>query len=300
MNKSQKELKCYEMKTSNTVTGIDETVRDRFKALANISNILAEISSQYEAEAKRIEFQAEQANKPLYSLRSMIVQGKDVDGTEHMIQEFDLRYEEAKNSNFEDIKVKEFNKVDEIRGQKGIPSFWLNVMKHSTMASSLILRNDENLLKDLYDIEYIPQQESGDFVLKFHFNPNSYMSNTVLTKRYIMEDDSKIKQIDSTKICWKDGMDLTEKPKPSDTSEYDYDETESFFKFFKSKEPCELNEDEGDLNSDDEAKLNTLEEDYDIAVEIKSELIPNALEYYFNIIDEIDNDKDNGSFSPDE
>lgn len=33
-------------------------------------------------------------------------------------------------------------------------------------------------------------------------------------------------------------------------------------------------------------RLDKLEEDYDIAVEFKSELIPNALEYYLNIVED--------------
>ncbi|CAI2376471.1 unnamed protein product [Moneuplotes crassus] len=289
MKKSDKELKNYEMRISNTVSGIDESVRDRFKALAHISNMLAEISKQYELEAKKIEFEAEQSNKPLYTLRSMIVQGKEIDGAEHMLQEFNQRFEESKNDDFDSIQVKEFKKVDQLADSAGVPGFWLNAMKHSTIASSLILKKDEPLLKELYDIELIPQEGSPDFILKFHFNANDFMTNTVLTKRYIMEDDDKVKQVDSTKIKWREGMSLTEKPKSKKKgkkNKYDEDGVESFFKFFDSKEPCVGNPDQDDLDSDDEMKLDRLEEDFDIAVEIKSELIPNALEYYLNIVED--------------
>lgn len=108
MKKSDKELKSYEMRISNTVNEIDESVRDRFKALAHISNMLADLSKQYEEEAKKIEFEAEQSNKPLFVLRSMIIQGKDIDGTEHMLSEFNQKLEESKDEDYDKIKVKKF------------------------------------------------------------------------------------------------------------------------------------------------------------------------------------------------
>ncbi len=220
----------------------------------------------------------------------MIVQGNEIDGAEHMLEEFDQALEESKNEDFDSIQVREFKKVGQLADHAGIPGFWLNVMKHSTMVCSLLLKKDENLLRQLVDVEYIPQDGKPDFVLKFHFNPNDYMTNTVLTKRYIMEDYDKVKQVESTKIKWREGKNLTKKEKTSKkgkkNSDFEEDGEESFFRFFDSKEPWAGNPDEDDLDSDDEMKLDKLEEDFDIAVEIKSELIPNALEYYLNIVEE--------------
>lgn len=164
-------------------------------------------------------------------------------------------------------------------------------MKNSSIIGNLILKKDVNLIKELIEIEYIPQEGKPDFILKFHFKANDYMTNTVLTKRYIMEDKDKVKQIDSTKIKWREGMNIMDNKfktgkKGKKKSKYEEDEEESFFKFFDSKEAIVGNPDEDDLNDEDEMRLDRLEEDFDVAIEIKTELLPNALEYYLNIVEE--------------
>lgn len=295
MKKTEKEIKKYEMKISNTVNSLDENVRDRFKALAYLSDQLAELSKKYEEEAKQIEFEADQADKPLYQLRSMIIQGQDIDADDITTDEFDKRLEEIKNEEYDQITVKEYKNVINLVEHKGIPGFWLTAMKFNPVLGMQIVKKDEKLLKDLYDIEYIKQEGSNDFILKFHFHPNDYMQNTVITKRYIMEEEEKIKQIDCTKIKWRAGMNLLEKEKPkkgkgkgkkNKKKAEEEEEEETFFRFFVAKEACKGNPDEDDLEEEDEMRLDLLEEDFDIAVEIRDELLPHALEYYLNIVEE--------------
>lgn len=294
MKKTEKEIKKYEMKISNTINSMDENVRDRFKAMAYLSDQLAELSKKYEEEAKQIEFEADQADKPLYQLRSMIIQGQDIDTDDITTDEFDKRLEEIKDEEYDKITVKEYKSVINLVEHKGIPGFWLTAMKFNPVLGVQIEKKDEKLLKDLYDIEYIKQESSNDFILKFHFHANDYMQNTVITKRYIMEDEDKIKQIDCTKIKWRAGMNLLEKEKPkkgkgkgkkkNKAKEEEMEET--FFRFFTAKEACKGNPDEDDLEEEDEMRLDLLEEDFDIAVEIRDELLPHALEYYLNIVEE--------------
>jgi nucleosome assembly protein 1-like 1 len=295
MKPTDLDLKKYELKICNTVAGIDENVRGRFKALAHISDKLADLSKLYEEECKKIEFEAEQVDKPLFVLRSRIVLGEPIDGGEHMVSEFDKRLEEIMDEGFHKIKIKEHKSVENLLEKPGIPGFWLNAMKNNPLISPMIEKKDEKLLMELVDIENIPQKDSHDFILKFHFNTNDYIQNTVITKRYIMEDEEKVKQINCTTVKWRPDMNLLEKQKPKKKNkkgkkkakqEQEDEPAESFFIFFTQKEPTSGNADEDDLDTDDEIKLDALEEDHDIGVELKSELIPNALEYYLNINEE--------------
>lgn len=291
MKKSEKELKQYEMRICATVNEMEENVRDRFKALAHISDQLADLSKKYEEEAKQIEFEAEQANRPLYQLRTKIIKGEDFDTEEIKTSEFDQRLEEIQDENYEKIQIKEFKEVAHLVDQTGIPGFWYNAMKHNNVLGTQIEKVDEPLLRQLYDIEYIKQEDSSDFILKFHFHPNDYMQNTVLTKRYIMEDEGKIKQVDCTKVKWRPGKNLLEKEKPKKGKKNknkgkEIEEQETFFRFFTSKESWKGSPDHDDLDSEDELRLDELEEDYDNANEIVDDLIPNALEYYLNIAED--------------
>lgn len=311
MKKSDKDLKNYELKICNTVAGIDENVRNRFKALAHISDKLADLSKLYEEECKKIEFEAEQIDKPLHVLRARVIQGEAIDGADHMVAEFDKRLEEIMDEDFHKIKIKEHKNVENLADKKGIPGFWLNAMKNNSMIGPMIEKKDEKLLMDLIDIESIPQKDSNDFILKFHFNTNDYMQNTVITKRYIMEDEDKVKQVDCTKVKWRPNMNLLEKQKPKKKNKKgkkkakeEEEPDESFFIFFTQKDPCKGNPDEDDLDTDDEIKLDALEEDFDIGVEIKSDLIPNALEYYLDIneedhIEEAEGEDDEEDAKPD-
>lgn len=294
MKKADKDLKKYELKIANTVSEMDEGVKDRFKALAHISNQLADISKQYDEEIKQIEYEAEQADKPLYQIRSLILQGKDFDDNEITTEMYDKRDAEIKDEDYEKIKIKEFKNIKHLENQPGIPAFWLHAMKNNKMLQVQIEKRDEKLLSHLIDIEYINVENSDDFILKFHFTPNDFIENTVITKRYIMEDSDRVKKIDCTKVRWRDGKNLLEKDKPkknkgkkkNNKKAEDSDVVETFFHFFTAKEPTVANPDEEDLEEEDEMRLEKLEEDLDIAADIRDELVPLALEYYLNIVEE--------------
>lgn len=308
MKKTDLDLKKYEYRISATVNEIDESVRDRFKALAYISDKLAELSKQYEEEARQIEYMADQVDKPLFKIRSIIIEGKQFDSNDITTSEFDKRYEEIKDETYESIKIKEFKPVENLADQKGIPGFWLTAMKNNRILGVQIEKKDEKLLKHLIDIEHIAIENSNDFMLKFYFTPNDYIQNTVITKRYIMhssnandEGRKNIKKIECTPIKWRNGMNLLEPPKQEKgkgkkkkSKKEIAQEEETFFKFFTAKEAIKGDPDKDDLDEEDENKLDLLEEDFDNAMEFIDELVPLALEYYLNIIEEDIIEEDDG------
>ena len=129
MYKQDLELQKYEYKISATVNELDSEVRDRFKAMAYVSDKIAELSKLYEQEAKKIEFDARQIDKPLYKLRALILQGKNIDSADITTSEFDRRYSEIRDEVYDGIKINEFTNIKDLAHWKGVPEFWLNALK---------------------------------------------------------------------------------------------------------------------------------------------------------------------------
>ena len=114
MYKQDLELQKYEYKISATVNELDGEVRDRFKAMAYVSDKIAELSKLYELEAKKIEFEARQIDKPLYKLRALILQGKNIDSADITTSEFDRRYYEIRDEVYDGIKINEFTNIKDL------------------------------------------------------------------------------------------------------------------------------------------------------------------------------------------
>lgn len=70
---------------------------------------------------------------------------------------------------------------------KGIPDFWLTVFRTTELLSQMIQKPDEPVLKKLTDITIAYSNEPMSYILEFHFAPNEYFTNTVLTKQYFLK-----------------------------------------------------------------------------------------------------------------
>ena len=176
---------------------------------------------------------------------------------------------------------------------KNFNGFWLNAMRNNPMIASMIFDQDFDLLKHLVDVKLVTEQATNNFTLEFYFKENSIISNEVLSKKYVLTDNSEVKSAEGTEIKWK-GASLTQKVKKTKKkgknkkSGTKVEEIPSFFLFFKSI-------DEGDKDDEDEDEDDfgdSLEDDYDIGREFKDELIPNAVLYYFNVVESTDDDDD--------
>lgn len=76
---------------------------------------------------------------------------------------------------------------------KGVPKFWLMALKNHLDIAELITERDEEALASLKDIrlEYLPSSTPG-YKLSFHFAPNEFFTNDVLTKTYIYEVSTRL------------------------------------------------------------------------------------------------------------
>ena len=79
----------------------------------------------------------------------------------------------------------EANKNEDV---KGIPSFWLTIFKNVEMLAEMVQEADEPVLESLTDITVtFSEKDPMGFTLHFHFAPNQFFTNSVLTKCYEMK-----------------------------------------------------------------------------------------------------------------
>lgn len=74
-----------------------------------------------------------------------------------------------------------------------------------------IKEKDEEALKHLHKLEYENEEGSNNFIVKFHFSPNEYFTNEVLTKKFFISEDDEVTKTEGTEIKWKEGKNLTVK-----------------------------------------------------------------------------------------
>ncbi|KAM4818828.1 nucleosome assembly protein 1-like 2 [Thomomys bottae] len=104
---------------------------------------------------------------------------------DYAIEEEEEEVEEEEEAGGAAAPAGEENKED----PKGIPDFWLTVLKNVEVLTPLIKKHDEPILKLLTDIK-VKLSEPGEplsFTLEFHFKPNEYFKNELLTKTYVLK-----------------------------------------------------------------------------------------------------------------
>uniref|UniRef100_A0A8C5XK58 Nucleosome assembly protein 1 like 1 n=1 Tax=Microcebus murinus TaxID=30608 RepID=A0A8C5XK58_MICMU len=216
----------------------------------------------------------------------------------------------------EKAKIEEEKKDEEKEDPKGIPEFWLTVFKNVDLLSDMVQEHDEPILKHLKDIK-VKFSDAGQpmsFVLEFHFEPNEYFTNEVLTKTYRMRsepDDSDPFSFDGPEIMgctgcqidWKKGKNVTlktikkkQKHKGRGTvrTVTKTVSNDSFFNFFAPPEVPES----GDLDDDAEAILAA---DFEIGHFLRERIIPRSVLYFTGeAIEDDDDDYDEEGEEADE
>ncbi|KAK9936539.1 hypothetical protein M0R45_013375 [Rubus argutus] len=88
--------------------------------------------------------------------------------------------------------------------EKGVPNFWLYALRGFNVINNKIEDYDEGALKHLENIKWFRTDNLKVFKLEFHFRPNPFFKNSVLTMTYHMidEDESLLEKVVGTKIQW--------------------------------------------------------------------------------------------------
>lgn len=140
----------------------------------------------------------------------------------------------------------------------GVPHFWLAVLKNVSEMRSMIQDFDEEILQHLVDVRAFSKPSPDlSFQLEFHFEPNEFFQNAVLTKTYLMKccpdaDDPfsfegpEIYKSIGCEIMWNAGKNVTEMASKRKEPTLRCFKNDSFFNFFSPPELNEGDSEEGD------------------------------------------------------
>jgi nucleosome assembly protein 1-like 1 len=257
-------------------------VKHRVDKLKELHEEREKTLKEYSVERAKLEAKYHELTKPLYGKRADIILGKM---DEDIAKEHEGKGEDGDNE--KDGGEGQEEKV------KGIPQFWVCALGHMDVVAGLITEQDVDCLEHLQDITCVNDENGEGFTLNFHFAPNDYFENAILTKKYevpnlLLGDEPILKNVEGCEINWKPGRSMThrevsktQRGKGKNAGQLrsvkKKEKSESFFHFFTPpKMPS--------FDSMDEEEADRLEtafdEDYDIAQAFRSHIIPKAVLWF--------------------
>ncbi|MEJ1272613.1 nucleosome assembly protein 1-like 3 [Cricetulus griseus] len=176
---------------------------------------------------------------------------------------------------------------------KGIPDYWLTVLKNVDKLGPMIQKYDEPILKFLSDVslKFSTPGQPVSYTFEFHFLPNPYFRNELLMKTYIIRSKPdhydpffawgwEIEECKGCKIDWRRGKDVTVTTAPGRPAATGAIEVQprlvpnaSFFNFFNPPEIPLI----GKLEPREDA---ILDEDFEIGQILHDNVILKSI-YYF-------------------
>jgi nucleosome assembly protein 1-like 1 len=234
--------------SSGYIDSLPQSVKEKIEACEELSTKHSELFLEYQKELQALDKKYLALNQPLYDKRFEIINGLDKDE----------------------------------EGEVGIPEFWLTCLKNCALTESLICDQDFEALTHLIDIR--TSFIDGGFKLDFHFSPNEYFEDSILSKSYfvqISEDNEVVfDHAEGTQITWI--KDLTVKVESRKQRHKSTNKTrvikklvpaESFFNFFSPLSPEENDNEDEDFDE-------KIQADYEIGEFIQQSLIPRAIDWF--------------------
>ncbi|XP_042302977.1 nucleosome assembly protein 1-like 4 isoform X2 [Sceloporus undulatus] len=211
---------------SSYIETLPKAVKRRIDALKQLQVKCAHIEAKFYEEVHDLERKYAALYQPLFDKRREFITGcaepTDAEAEWHSENEEEEKLAgDLKNKVV--IEDKEAGAAEE-SSPKGIPDFWFTIFRNVDMLSELVQEYDEPILKHLQDIK-VKFSEPGQpmsFTLEFHFEPNDYFTNSLLTKTYKMKSEPdksdpfsfegpEIVDCEGCTIDWKKGKNVTVK-----------------------------------------------------------------------------------------
>ncbi|CAO2623169.1 Nucleosome assembly protein 1-like 3 [Lemmus lemmus] len=271
---------------------LPQAVRNRVQALRNIQDECDKVDTLFLRAIHDLERKYAELNKPLYDKRFQIINA-EYEPTEEEC-EWNSEEEFSGDEPEEGGNVKRARKGKPKREDpKGIPDYWLTVLKNVDKLGPMIQKYDEPILKFLSDVSLKfsnPGQPIG-YTFEFHFLPNPYFRNEFLVKTYTIRSKPdhydpffawgwEIEECKGCKIDWRRGKDVTvttTRSRPAATGETEVQPrvvpNASFFNFFSPPEIPLI----GKLEPREDA---ILDEDFEIGQILHDNVILKSI-YYF-------------------
>lgn len=248
-------------------------IMHRIERLKKLNVEREEQRKQYLKERAELEVKYQALAKPLYEERKRVVLGEK---DEEIAKEHDG--EGAEDGDTEAV---------------GIPQFWCSAIARMGPVAELLSEQDLTCLEHLQDIQCSDHDNGEGFTLSFHFSPNDYFENSVLTKSYdvpnlLLADEPILKDVQGCEIKWKGGKCLTfkeviqqQRGKGNNAGQVrtvkKQEKQESFFHFFTPPKMPSLST----MNEQQAEQLeHAFDEDYDIAQAFRSHIVPKAVLWF--------------------
>lgn len=283
---------------SGYIESLPKSVKRRIKALKKLQLECTKLEAKFYEEIHTLECKYALLYNPFYEKRLQVTNGS-VEPTDEEC-DFPSDTESELSDDVKKITIDEKKKKDEEEEKnnanvKGVPEFWLTILKNVDMLAEMIQEHDEPILKCLSDIKVKFMEPSNmGFILEFHFDTNDYFTNALLTKEYELKcspDESdpfsfegpEIFKCRGCTIDWKKGKNVTEKiikkkqkhkSRGSVRTITKTVQNDSFFNFFN---PPAVPEDEEQI--DDEVQT-LLTADFEIGHFIRERIVPRAVLFF--------------------
>ena len=252
---------------------IPPAIMHRVERLKKLNDEREAQRKQYLKERAELELKYQALVKPLYEERKSVILGEKDE-------------EIAKEHEGEGADDRDTEEV-------GIPQFWLSAIGHMGPVAELLSEQDLECLEHLQDIQCEDHENGEGFTLSFHFSPNDYFENSVLTKTYdvpnlLLADEPILKDVQGCEINWKQGKCLTfkevtkqQRGKGKNAGQVravkQREKQESFFHFFTPPKLPSLST----MNEQEAEQLeHAFDEDYDIAQAFRSHIVPKAVLWF--------------------
>lgn len=312
------EEKEIEQKMIKIISMMPKEVQNRFKVLKVLSDKRSALADQFEKEIKELDAKIAAKKQPLYDQRRQIIEGQLTDFSSFTTN-FDATHAklveecakivtkpvEGEQPQSEEIKAVD---VEHLKSTPGVPDFWFRSIKNNQMIWELVHEKDEEILKHLRHVEAVRSEEPKSLTVRFLFNKNEFFTNEALTLQLFYKgDQDDIDKIEGTTINWNEGKDPTKKKIKKKQKNKKTNETrtivktvdaESFFNCFQSLQAPDEN---SNIESDEENQLqDKIDKAMNLAEDVEDVLIPDALEYYLNLNDDLYDPDDEGDDDEDD
>jgi len=316
MNMMQAKLQGLEGAKSEFFSTLPQNIKNRVYAVRNLQKEHMHVEADFFAKMNELEREFQDKYNELYKKRSAILSGEHEPSGAEIEHSDDEEGDEPTDNSNGDMKTDEESAYP--ADCKGVPEFWLSVLKSARATEGLIEPHDEQILKHLTNIscEVLPSFKNDEGVdlasyrLDFHFSKNKYFDHTVLSKTYLLRsrpsaefvlayEGPEIESFQTTKIEWKSkSMDPCTKivkkkqtnKKTGNTRVVEKSETQdSFFSFFQPIDERKFLTEEDDDDEEIDQEQSILEADYEIGHFIRERIIPRAVLYFTG---EIEDDED--------
>ncbi|CAG9854139.1 unnamed protein product [Phyllotreta striolata] len=283
-----------QQRNAEMLARLPPVVKRRIKALKKMQLETTNIEARFFKEVHDLECKYHKLYTPFYEKRNKIVNGQYEPNDEE--SQWPSDDEELTEAIKEKLKLEEAKDVDIKKDMKGIPDFWLTIFRNVCLLSEMVQPHDVPILKHLVDIKTIIKENPMNFILEFHFSPNEYFTNSVLTKEYQMkcvpeEDDPfsfegpEIYKCSGCVINWNKGKNVTVKTVKKKQKHKSRGvvrtvtktvQNDSFFNFFS---PPTIPEDTKEEDVDEDLR-NLLTTDFEIGHYIRERIVPRAVLFF--------------------